>query len=91
MSVVGMGMVKAVSFDSGRAHVLLRLTSPVCWQAANILAKVEQVIGAVPEVTSVTCEMDPLSDWMPDMIKPELRQRLRAVRPLANRESDTAE
>lgn len=87
ISLVDMGIVKTVSFDDGAVHVLLRLTSPVCWQAANILAKVEEVVGAEPEVTSVTCEIDPLSDWMPDMIRPDIRQRLRAVRPLANQEA----
>lgn len=85
ISVVKMGMVKHVEFDDGVASVLLRLTSPVCWQASNILEMVEVVVGEVPGVTKVICTLDPKSDWMPSMIDPEARRRLRQVRPVSGK------
>ena len=85
ISLVEMGMVKQIHRGWDDVRIVLRLTSPICWQAANIVAKVEEVVGALPGVATVTCEIDPNSDWMPDMIDPEARRRLRALRPLAEK------
>jgi metal-sulfur cluster biosynthetic enzyme len=86
ISVVKMGMVKHVDFDDeGVAHVLLRLTSPICWQASNIVEMVETVLAKLPSVTKAVCTLDPKSDWMPDMVDPEARRRLRLVRPISTK------
>lgn len=83
ISLTDMGMVKAVkSNNDGVVTVELRLTSPVCWQAANIIAQVEKVVARVPGVCKVICTIDPTSEWMPDMIAPAPRAELRRVRPI---------
>lgn len=83
ISLVEMGMVKDVVEDAGTVRITLRLTSPICWQAANIVAKVEEVVRAVPAVSAVECRLDPNSDWMPDMIAESAQARLRQLRPLS--------
>jgi metal-sulfur cluster biosynthetic enzyme len=83
ISLTDMGMVKAVKMNNdGVVNVELRLTSPVCWQAANIIAQVETVVARVPGVCKVICTVDPASEWMPDMIAPGPRAELRRMRPI---------
>jgi metal-sulfur cluster biosynthetic enzyme len=82
IDIVNMGLVKAVRRDADRIVVQLRLTSPVCWQAARILSQIEEVLSVVPGVTEIVCNVDPYGEWMPDMITPETRKRLRTLRPV---------
>jgi len=83
ISLTDMGMVREVTLnEDGVAHVGLRLTSPVCWQAANIIAQVEQVVARVPGVSKVICTVDPASEWTPDMMAAGPRAELRRLRPM---------
>jgi metal-sulfur cluster biosynthetic enzyme len=83
ISLTDMGMVREVTLsEDGVAHVELRLTSPVCWQAANIIAQVEQVVARVPGVGKVICTVDPASEWTPDMMATGPRAELRRLRPM---------
>jgi metal-sulfur cluster biosynthetic enzyme len=83
ISLTDMGMVMGVALnEDGVAHVELRLTSPVCWQAANIIAQVEQVVSRVPGVGRVICTVDPASEWTPDMMAAGPRAELRRLRPM---------
>jgi len=75
-----MGLVKDVSETEGEVEVVLRLTSPICWQASNIIAKTEEVVGAVPGVRSVRCTIDASAEWMPDMMAATARTALRRLR-----------
>ncbi|MBV7520509.1 metal-sulfur cluster assembly factor [Ensifer sp. ENS12] len=77
-----MGMIEAIDIDGGAVRVTLRLTSPVCWQAANIIAMVEKAVGALPEVDSVDCALNGRAQWVPDMMHPDATARLRRLRPL---------
>lgn len=83
INLVDMGLVKQVESEEGEVRIELRLTSPICWQAANIIAEVERFVAPLPGVRSVQCTLDASSDWMPDMIAPHMRERLRQVRPIA--------
>jgi len=51
-------LVKTVRRDAGRIAIQLRLTSPVCWQAARILSQIEEVLS-VSRVTEIACNVDP--------------------------------
>lgn len=83
ISLNDMGMVKEVRLsESGVAHVQLRLTSPICWQAANIIARVEEAVACVPGVICVTCTIDSAAEWMPDMMAASARDGLRRLRPM---------
>lgn len=82
IDIVDMGLVKTVARDAGRVAIRLRLTSPVCWQAARIVSQIEEVLSAVPGVTEIACNLDPFGEWTPDMIAPDVQQRLRKLRPV---------
>jgi len=82
ISLVDMGMVKEIGFEDGAVRIALRLTSPLCWQATNILAKIEELVGALPGVSSVACAFDTGNEWLPSMMADVARARLRRIRPL---------
>jgi metal-sulfur cluster biosynthetic enzyme len=77
-----MGIVKDVCINGNDIAITLRLTSPVCWQASNIMEAVECKIGAMTGA-AVKCTIDGNAQWMPDMMSAGSRRRLRLVRPLA--------
>jgi metal-sulfur cluster biosynthetic enzyme len=83
ISLVEMGMVKEITATQGDVTIVLRLTSPICWQGANILESVEKAAAMVPGVRSVKCVLDPAWEWMPEMMSPGARARLRKLRPIA--------
>jgi metal-sulfur cluster biosynthetic enzyme len=76
-----MGLVQSVHIDGEDVRVVLRLTSPLCLQAGNILQAVETRLRAATNGI-VTCTIDPASDWMPQMMSNAARQRLRRLRPV---------
>jgi len=82
MSLAEMGMVRDIAVDGGRVAVTLVLTSPVCWQAGNIIQAVEASVSRLPRVTAVTCTVDHDAGWLPGQMDPRARQRLRSVRPV---------
>jgi metal-sulfur cluster biosynthetic enzyme len=82
ISLVDMGMVEEIDEVDGAVRITLMLTSPICWQAGNIIAKVEEVVGALPGVQSVACVLDPIAQWMPEHMHPDARARLRLLRPM---------
>jgi metal-sulfur cluster biosynthetic enzyme len=82
ISLVDMGMVKRIDLDEGAVRIALRLTSPLCWQATNILAKVEELVGGIPGISSVACDFDTGNEWLPSMMADAARARLRRIRPL---------
>jgi metal-sulfur cluster biosynthetic enzyme len=81
INLADMGLVQEVVDDAGAVRVTLRLTSPICWQAGNIIEKVEERVAAVSGVKSVACIVDPYAEWVPEMINPIARAKLRALRP----------
>ncbi len=82
ISLPEMGLVEDIRLDGGEVEVVLRLTSPVCWQVTNIVGEVTRCVEALPEVTRCRCVVDPGWSWQPEMMSEAARARLRAVRPL---------
>jgi metal-sulfur cluster biosynthetic enzyme len=76
-----MGMLKDVSIDGNNVDVVLRLTSPICWQAGNIIEAVEKQLREIMSGT-VKCAIDHSAEWMPHMMADESKRRLRQMRPL---------
>jgi metal-sulfur cluster biosynthetic enzyme len=77
-----MGLLQDIESTQGHVRVVLRVTSPFCWQQANIREAVERAALSVENVVSATCEVDAAAVWMPDMMAPRARARLRRARPL---------
>jgi metal-sulfur cluster biosynthetic enzyme len=82
ISLADMGLIKDLRWLSGEVEVVLQLTSPICWQAANIIDAVERAVMTVPGARSVKCTLDPGYEWTPKMMSAEARERLRRIRPL---------
>jgi metal-sulfur cluster biosynthetic enzyme len=82
ISLVDMGLIKEITIDGSNVHVTLRLTSPLCFQSAKIAEAIERNVTSVHGVGSVTCTIDTSMDWMPSMIAPYARHRLRQIRPI---------
>ena len=82
IDLLEMGLVKDVAIDGGHVRVTLQLTSPVCWQAMNIIAEVERTVCEVEGIGSVECTVDPEAQWLPNMVDPAAQARLRRLRPL---------
>jgi metal-sulfur cluster biosynthetic enzyme len=82
ISLADMGLIKELRWLDGDVQLVLQLTSPICWQAANILSAVERTVKSVPGVRTVRCTLDPAGEWMPSMMSAGARERLRRIRPL---------
>ena len=83
LNLYEMGMVCGVNESGGEVEIVLRLTSPLCWQATNIIARVEEVMLSVPGVSDVRCRFVEAGDWLPQMMAPHAVDRLRRLRPNA--------
>jgi metal-sulfur cluster biosynthetic enzyme len=81
LTLFEMGMVEDIAMGDGQVTVTLVLTSPVCWQAGNIIQAVETSVGRVPGVASVICTVDHDAGWLPGQMDSGARLRLRAARP----------
>lgn len=92
LSVVDMGLVEDVEVDAGHVTVSLRLTSPMCTQIPYFVDEVDDAVGALPDVESVTLETDQGFEWHQDMMTDEARARRRdRQRALAERYDADAE
>ena len=91
ISLPEMGLVERIDIDGAVVSVTLRLTSPVCLQAANIVGAVEERIGSIEGVASVSCEIDPAGDWLPTMMSAGAREELRRRRNARHLAADRAE
>jgi metal-sulfur cluster biosynthetic enzyme len=77
ISVVDMGLLRAVTVDHGHARVELLLTSGWCPFAARVLTDVETAIAAEPGVDS--CEVEIVWDeaWTTDRLSESAVRKLR--------------
>lgn len=85
LTLLEMGMVEDIAIEDGRVTVTLVLTSPVCWQAGNIIQAVVTSVCGVPGVASVACTVNHTAEWLPEQMEPGARRRLRAARPVHHR------
>ena len=80
IDLVDMGLIRAVTCDGSRAVVELRLTSPTCFQAADIVQRIEAE-GRAATGLDVEVRTDFGAEWTPELMAPHSRARLRALRP----------
>lgn len=85
LNLLDMGLVRRAERVDDRVEVELRLTSPICWNAAPMIEAVEQAVSRIAGVRRVTCTADHGLEWMPDMITAEGKARLRRLRPVPSR------
>lgn len=85
IDLIDMGLLQTVAIERDRVLVTLRLTSPWCWQAANIVEALERTVGEVPGVHRVDVEVDAEAEWSPEMMASSAQARLRRLRPVSPR------
>jgi len=66
LSIVEMGMVANVEFESGNVVVALRMTSPLCHALPYFQMEIERVLAGIPGIGTVTCTFDNGGNWQPD-------------------------
>jgi len=83
IDLVDMGMVKGIKIDAAHIEIQLRFTSPLCFQAMNIITAIEKAVMAIDGVEQVTCDTRSGAwEWRPEMMAPSAQARLRRIRPM---------
>lgn len=73
VSIVDLGLVYDVRYESGVAEVEMTLTSPGCPLAPIIDKKVKEAVAEVAEVKDLTVEIVWDPPWTRDMMSEELK------------------
>jgi len=83
INLVDMGIVRGIKIDGTHVEIQLRFTSPVCWQASNIISAIEDNLMAIDGVERVTCDTRSGAwEWKPEMMAASAQARLRRLRPM---------
>lgn len=75
LSIIEMGLLDEVDVAGGHVTVSMRLTSPFCMQLPYFVEEVDERVGAIDEVVSVTLETDEGVDWHAGMMTEEAQRR----------------
>ena len=76
LSIVEMGMVEKVEFESGNVVVALRMTSPLCHALPYFQMEIERVLAGIPGIGTITCTFDHGGHWEPDHMTAGARDKL---------------
>jgi metal-sulfur cluster biosynthetic enzyme len=83
INLVDMGIVKGIKIDAAHVEIQLRFTSPLCFQAMNIITAIEKAVMTIDGVERVTCDTRSGAwEWRPEMMAPSVQARLRRIRPM---------
>lgn len=74
-SLVEMGLVDEVAVEAHEVRVSLRLTSPFCTQIPYFVDEVEEKVGELDGVSSVTLETDQGMEWHQGMMADSAQAR----------------
>ncbi|MFB1062668.1 metal-sulfur cluster assembly factor [Natrinema sp. H-ect4] len=77
LSIIEMGLLDGIDVDEGHVTVSMRLTSPFCMQLPYFVEEVDERVGSIDGVISVTLETDEGVDWHTGMMTEEARKRRR--------------
>jgi metal-sulfur cluster biosynthetic enzyme len=75
LGLVEMGLVADIEIESTQVTVSLRLTSPFCMQIPYFIDEVEENVGELDGVSSVTLETDQGMEWHRGMMADSARAR----------------
>ena len=77
ISLVEMGLLKAIHVDGGSVHIELRITSPSCMMVGYFIEQAERHVGSLPGVEEVTLETDAGLSWRDEMMSEAALERRR--------------
>lgn len=91
LSLLEMGLIRrAERVGPATVEVELRLTSPICWNAAPMMQAIEDALRELPDVTEVRCTADHGLEWMPSHMTTPAITRLQLIRPTRHRATKIA-
>jgi len=73
VSIVDMGLIYDVRFESGEAEVEMTLTSPGCPLAPIIDREVREAVSGISEIKKLTVELVWDPPWSKDLMSEELK------------------
>ncbi|GGN23023.1 metal-sulfur cluster assembly factor [Halarchaeum nitratireducens] len=81
LNIVEMGLVKAIEVDSddGRAHVEMRLTTPMCHMIGYFIDQVEDRLTGLEPVERVELDTDDGMEWSEELMSEAARAKRRDV------------
>ena len=83
IDLVDMGLLREIRIDGSHVEIQLRFTSPICWQASNIISAIEENLMAIDGIERVTCDTRSGAwEWKPEMMAASAQARLRRLRPM---------
>jgi metal-sulfur cluster biosynthetic enzyme len=85
LSIVEMGMVEKVEFQSGNVLIALRMTSPLCHALPYFQMEIERVLRGIPGIDTVTCTFDHGANWQPDNMTVGAQRKLADRREFVRR------
>jgi metal-sulfur cluster biosynthetic enzyme len=85
LSLLEMGLIKRAEKVDDRVEVDLKLTAPICWNAAPMMEAIEQAVRRECSVDIVVCVADHGLDWTPADMTPSAHKRLQLLRPVPQR------
>lgn len=78
LSIIEMGLVADIEVESSQVTVSLRLTSPFCMQIPYFIDEVEERVGGLDDVSSVTLKTDQGMEWHQGMMTKSARAQREA-------------
>ncbi|THE64046.1 DUF59 domain-containing protein [Salinadaptatus halalkaliphilus] len=75
LSIVSMGLIDEIDIDDGHVTVSMHLTTPFCMQIPFFIDEVEDRVGSLEGVDTVTLETDSGVEWHQDMMSEEARRK----------------
>ncbi|SEH17226.1 Metal-sulfur cluster biosynthetic enzyme [Natronorubrum sediminis] len=91
LSIVSMGLIEEIDIDGSHVTVSMHLTTPFCMQIPFFIDEVEDRVGSLEGVESVTLETDSGIEWSQDMMSEDAcRKREQRTQARADRYRETA-
>jgi metal-sulfur cluster biosynthetic enzyme len=86
LSLLDMGLIRrAERVGVGVVKVELRLTSPICWNAAPMMQAIEDALLQLSDVDEVRTTADHGLEWNPGHMSSSAKTRLQLIRPTQQR------
>lgn len=73
LDFVELGLIYGVEVDGGDVHVTFTLTSPACPIGPQVSEQIEEFVGELDEVESVTSTMVFSPPWTPDRMSEDAK------------------
>lgn len=73
LDFVELGLIYDIDVDGGNVHVVFTLTTPGCPIGPDVSEQIEEFVGGVAGVTSVTSEMVFVPAWSVDLMSEDAK------------------